>query len=165
VSRREEKRREEAEKSGGREIVVRNERIETKIVPATRNEGKTHSVCSLAALSCSIVRRPTIVQFAVTMDHRRSFLVPLHPPPVIFSSFLSNLRRIHHLSREHPPYIISFCSDAVALRNDATARRNGASFFSLLTIFLAVMSLAGFRTWCKKSPIAYNGGSSVISTN
>lgn len=37
------------------------ERMETKIVPATRNEGKTHSVCSLAALGCSIVRRPTIV--------------------------------------------------------------------------------------------------------
>lgn len=82
-------------------------RMETKIVSVTRNEGKTHSVCSLAALGCSIVRRPTIVQFVVTTDYRRSFLVSfstlvLFTPLSAWSSllfFLSNLRRIRHLTR------------------------------------------------------------------
>jgi len=61
LKRRTEKRKGKRERERERRVATRNERMETKIVPATRNEGKTHSVCSLAALSCSIVRRPTIV--------------------------------------------------------------------------------------------------------
>lgn len=128
-----EERREGVEEGEGR--VARNERMETKIVPATRNEGKISF--RLLARSPELLYCETANYCVVRGNHGPPSFVscplpravlPLNPPysfALLFSSFLSsNRRRIHHLTRSRAPSVRHFF---LSRRGRAAKRRDRPS--------------------------------------